>query len=296
MREVSNEDEDDHVLTDEELQSLKKWLKYNFDPWETIKTNWIKTCGLRKKEMSMKKFSFTEFLEQWPRYTKPIGFELVVIDFDDSYPDSASNLKILWPQYTKTIIGVARKHAKEYKHNEKLAQLKINWKLKDDENNYIGWIAVNAVFYMCPGRAEGVNQKLSSFFRKVVKGSLISDEVQRISEELATLENKKLRKMNPFIIYYEDENKVPYKFFVIINHLIYETGNLTTALDVVFKSYFVFGFKYPLECSSTLTFIQQFFYKIFFDKDIESNIMNAFMCDIDPDRGDEILILKNRQV
>lgn len=278
-----------HITTDEGLANIKEWLIHNYEPWDTVKSKWRQSCALRLIDMNNKEFSFDQILAMWPRYTKQTGYELIDIDFTHLFPESASNLKYLWSTYSKKIIDCALNHAKEQKHKDKIDQFKMKESFIDTENNYIGCLALHAIFYMCPSKNGYINQNITSMFRKANKGTLINEEVHRISEEISKLKTKKTKKMNPFIIYYEDKNNVPYKFFVCINHLIYEIGNFITALDTLFKSYFVFKFQYPDECINTLIFIQQFFFKIFYSKDFKSYIMNSFMCEIDPIRGAEVL-------
>lgn len=274
----------DNEPINEEHESLKDWLKINFEPWGTIKTHWITTCALRKLDLIYVKNTFNDILELWPRYSKQLGYELVDIDFSHLYPKSVNNLKILWPTYVNTIIQLAYDDANSNKDKNGIAKFELKDKMLDDENNYLGYLALHAIFYLLPKSNKVSKQNINEMFRKAPKGTLIYDEVRRISTEAA--KNKK-KELNPFIIYFENDQKVPYKFFVCINSLVYEIGNFMTALDTLFKVYFVFNLNYPKECTLLLTFIQHFFFQIFLPNDIESSSLNGLMCDIDIDRAIE---------
>lgn len=266
----------------EDQEVLREWLSKTLEPWDTIKSNWKKTCALRKIDLESKKVSFANVLKMWPRYTKGLGYELIHIDFAFTYPDAVNNLIYKWPDYVNKIIELAHEDAKN--NNDKNGMEKFKDNNNDDENNGIGYLALYAIFYMLPKSNGSTKQKLEKMFRKAERGTQITSEVQRISQMEAA---KNSKEMNPFIIYFENENHQPYKFFVCINLLPYEFNNFITALDTLFKSYFVFNLRYPKECKIILTFFQHFFFQIFLPKDIQSNTINSLMCDIDIDRGIE---------
>lgn len=238
---------------------------------------------MRRRDLKSKKVRFDNLLKIWPRYTKGSAFELLDIDFEDSFPDAANKLKYVWPNYIKRIIGLA--HAEAGNMNDKNGMQK--YVMQDDtieNHNFNGLLALKSLFYRLPKSNKSCKQNLEKLIRSAPTGTLISSEVRRISQELA---DKNEKEMNPFIIYFQNDEQQPYKFFVCINHLVYELDHFTTALDILFKSYYVFNFKYSDECKIILTFLQHFYYQIFFSKDFNSNIVNVLMCDIDIERGVE---------
>lgn len=84
-------------------------------------------------------------------------------------------------------------------------------------------------------------------------------------------------------MYFEDEDQIPYKFFVCINFLIYEHDNFITALNALFISYFTFDFSYPPECLNIFTFLQHFYYQIFLERDVNSVNILSLIADLDAD-------------
>lgn len=277
--EVGNEPQ-----SDEDQETLKEWLKHNHEPWDTIKVNWRKTCTLRRRDLKSKVVSFDNVLKIWPRYNKPNSFELMDIDFEDSFPDALNKLKYIWPDHVKRIIELAYDEAKASNDKDGMQKYQMQDDTIENNNNFNGLLAFTALFSMLPKSNKSYKQDLERLIRIAPRGTLISSEVRRIAQVLA---DKKVKEMNPFIIYFQNEEQQPYKFFICINHLIYEVEHFTTALDILFKSYYVFNLKYSEECKVILTFLQHFYYQIFFSQDLNSNVVNVLMCDIDINRGIE---------
>lgn len=260
-------------------QKDKEWLQHNVDPWTTVKEKWSSTFPLRRSEIIS--MTFDDILEnQWPRFKKKEGFELVDIDFQFLYPNNVNNFKRLWGRkYIEEILKLAIKTAEDKKDKE--SAKKFSCTVEDEENNFNSVLALNALFYLLPNRNKTQKQNLDYLLRKAPKGAKIDLEIKRISEIAAARKED----MDPFIQYFENENGIPYKFFVCINQQIYETLHFTTAMDIVFKSYYVFQMEYPPQCVVVLTFIQHFFYQIFLDEDVNYPLILSVMCDLDIDRG-----------
>lgn len=265
---------------DNNLENLREWLHDNFEPWDSIKSVWEKTCTIRRN--CILKNDFEKVLQLWPRYKKSIGYELVDIDFKHLYPGSTSSyLKHYFYNFADKIIKLALDEARDRKDKDAIDRFNRKSPVIDEENNFLGCVTLAAIFYMVPNKNKKCKQSLDKMFHKVPKGNMINEEIQRVSEKAATLKED----MNPFILYYENESCMPYKFFVSVNHLIYETSNFITALDILFKCYFVFNVNYPSKCINVLTFLQHFFYKIFLKSDVNSTSIFSFMCDVDIERG-----------
>lgn len=213
--------------------------------------------------------------------SKPVK-DMLTISNDFKF-ESGELKQWLKDNFADKIIDLAYEKAVVSRDKDAITRYKKRSEKVDDENNYLGCLALSAIFYMCPSKNKSSGQSLEKMFLKVPRGTMINQEIQKISEKV----KGKQKEMNPFIIYYENENGIAFKFFVCINHLIYEMTNFISALDILFKSYFVFFLKYPPECVNVLTFLQHFFYKIFLDSDIASTTILGLMCDIDIERGRE---------
>lgn len=271
-----------------ETLDMKAFLHDNFEPWSTIKESWARTCEIRMAEIRIN--DFDTVLANWPRLKKQMGYELVDIDFSHLHSGAASKLKSLWPKYVRRIVNLAYQEAKRKKDKSSIDKFKIKDNNEDEEQNLVGLLGLQAIFYLCPNKNKVTKQSFNVLFRKTENRALINEEVQKISEERAA----KKMSLNPFVLYFEDEKSMPCKFFVCINHLVYEVGMFITALDTLVKSFFVFDLAYPEEGVNTLTFIQHFFLQIYLSTDIESNMINSLMCDIDLERSleCETLMLK----
>lgn len=276
---LSSPDNDLEYIESETDGELKAWLKINFEPWDSIKSAWVKTCEVRRNDILNK--SFDDLLAEWPRYSKKLAYELVNIDFEFLHPSSSHNLKYLWHKHVKQIIELALNEATSKNDKDGIAKFGGDI-IVDEDENFMGMLALNAVFYLCPNRSKTTKQTFSSMFKRSTRGARIDEEVMTLSIEAA---KKKKKEMNPFILYFEDESHIPYKFFVCVNHIIYEISNFVTALDTLFKCYFVFDLSYPKECVNALTFIQHFFFQIFLEKDLNSTVIKSFMCDLNIDRA-----------
>lgn len=263
------------------MEEIKNWLHNNYEPWDSIKVCWKKSFQIRR--MDILEGDFDKILDAWPRYKKSIGFELVDIDFSCLYPESNDSLKHFWHEYSAKIIEVALKESRKKKDKDAISRFKKHPPAGDEDRNFVGCLALHAIFFMCPSKNKNSKQSLDKMFLRAQRGAMINEEIQRISEEC-----KKLKEdMNPFIIYFENDVGIPYKFFVCVNHLIYETTNFITAIDTLFKTYFVFNLKYPTKCISVLTFIQHFFYKIFLPSDVYYSTILSFMFEINIERATE---------
>lgn len=231
-----------------------------------------------------KDFNLEKVLDAWPRYKKHQGWELIDIDFENSHPESAGNLKHLWHKYVPKIINLAYEEAEGKTKKDKDAMLKYSQKppTPDEENNFLGCLALHALYYLCPKKNKTTSQILSKMFSRVENTTKIDDEVRKISER-AAIEGEQA--MNPFILYFDDKHGVPYKFFVCVDQLVYELATFVTALDILFKSYFVLNLNYPPEAKNVLMLIQHFFFKIYLPNDGFYTTVLAVMCDIDIDRG-----------
>ncbi|KAL5284994.1 hypothetical protein ACFFRR_006992 [Megaselia abdita] len=289
----ASDDNEPYLNTDMnkvELLDIKGWLATHFDPPDTIKAKWALTCEMRMDDIFLHEIPFSELLAEWPRYQKQWGYELVEIDFEYLHRGVSNNLRKLWPQYATKMIELAKTKAKKKnkKGEDDLRKLSMLPPGNDEEQNFIHTTALYAAFYMCPGQNNIVKQDLEKMFRNLQLGKRIVDEVYRISEEQASKGKGKEVFLNPYILYYNSDNGIPYKFFVVIDTLFYEVGNVITALDILFKAYFVFNLNYPPECKYLLQFIQHFVYEIKYEKDFTADVNNRFMFAIDAERTQKL--------
>ncbi|KAL5278181.1 hypothetical protein ACFFRR_003059 [Megaselia abdita] len=164
----------------DENEKLQVWLQYNYDGWDTIKKYWSKSCIFRRSQILSKDKTFFDILDLWPRYRKKEGFELVDIDFEHLYPLSADNLKHHWHRYTAKILQLAFDEAIRTRDKDRQIVFKSKSQNPNDDHNFYGVLALNALFYLCPNYDRSVQQHLDKLIKKAPKGTMINEEIQRI--------------------------------------------------------------------------------------------------------------------
>ncbi|KAL5278664.1 hypothetical protein ACFFRR_003349 [Megaselia abdita] len=278
----SNYEDFEEEIPDEDCESIKIWLQENHSPWDTVKIKWEKTCSYRRLDLHDENSNFDFILKEWPRYKKQYGYELLEIDFDNMYPEAAPKFKRFWPEYCNKIIDVAIAAAECSRDKDSVLLFSTRAPINDEEQNWLSRLALHGIHYLIPTKNKNCEQVLEKIFLKVERGTRIVEKIQELSE----IANDNNEEFSPFILYFEDENLIPYKFFVCINLLIYESNNFVTALNILFKSYYVFHCIYPDKCKVILTFIQHFYYQIFSSNDINSSTLVGVMHEIDQDRSE----------
>lgn len=58
------------------MEDIKLWVKNNFEPWDDIKANWIKSRNYRMR--NIKSLELSTILKEWPRYNDSSGYHLVI--------------------------------------------------------------------------------------------------------------------------------------------------------------------------------------------------------------------------
>lgn len=257
------------------IVELKKWLSYSFDPWSLVVENWRKTLSLRAVELNAK--TYNDVIAEWPQYKRKTAYELLDIDFNYLFPEK-DTFKHLWSTYRRSIIDLAltQKKNKDLQHKVELADIS-----RDEEKNMEGVIALHALFALLPNKMSNAKKNLNKIIRKANAGSKLNEIVMECSRE-ATDNN-----FGPVIIYYENEDFLPYKFFICLNETVYETSNIVSAIDLLFKIVLVFDLGYCEECKVLCTFIQHFFFNIYMQKDFRGTSLIKWMAKLDITIGKE---------
>jgi len=73
------------------------------------------------------------------------------------------------------------------------------------------------------------------------------------------------------MVFVETDSRMTY-FYVVINKFYYKVESALKAIDICFKSFFVFNLNYPIQCEQIWYFIQTFFFNIVtkFDKKFQN--------------------------
>lgn len=150
------------------------------------------------------------------------------------YAENAPKLKRFWHQYCPQIIQLGIANAQGSNNKDSVEQLSTPAPISDDEQNWLSRLALHALAYLMPKKNKSSKPDLTKMFMKINNGTRVAEKIQELSE----IAKKKNETFSPFILYFEDENLMPNKFFVCINYLIYENSNFLTALNLLFKSYY----------------------------------------------------------
>lgn len=257
--------------TDATLLELKNWLSHSFDPYSLIIENWKKTFTLRATDLRNKKKNFEDIIEEWPQYKRKILYELLDIDYNSLFPNK-DTFKDRWSKYRKSIIdlGLSQKHNTELK--KKIAFYEG---VKDDEKNVEGLLALHALFNIIPNKNSSSKKNLDKILLKAKPGVKLRDMLIECSKK-ATNSN-----FSPIIIYEEDEDCLPIKFYTCFNDMPYEFDNIVSAVDLLFKSIFVFDLSYASECNVFCTFIQHFFFNLYYESGFRGSSLIKWMSRLD---------------
>lgn len=80
-------------------------------------------------------------------------------------------------------------------------------------------------------------------------------------------------RLQPYMVFEETDSKVT-NFYVIFNKVYYKVESALKAIDICFKSFFVFNLHYTPQCEQIWYFMQTFIYEIItkFDKNCSQNV------------------------
>lgn len=230
---------------------------------------------MRTADLYDKNKSFEDILKEWPQYKRKKIYALLDIDFNSLFP-SKDTFKDLWSKYRKSILelGLAQKNNAELKR-----KMNLTVGVLDEERNLEGILALHALFHILPNKNKSAKKSLDKLLLLAKPGTKLQAILVQCSEK-ATSNN-----FSPIVIYYEDENFVPYKFYTCINDIIYETDIIVSAVDLLFKAIMVFDLAYADEVKVICTFIQNFFFDIFFETDFRGSSLIKCMAKINKEAG-----------
>lgn len=252
-------------FTSEDLLNMKEWLFINLEPWEEIMSKWEITCPLRFDDIHVKKYDIAQLVKDWPRYSKKLGYQLFSIDFNFLY-QGKDTFKGGFAQSREIIVNLALSRVKKCHQGVKdKFENFFEKKMEDKEKNIKSLLTLHAIFFLLPNKNTRPTQNLDVILLKAKPFERIADIVAEKSKNARSKNT-----FSPFIIYYENENGVPYKIYVALDDIYYQMENIITAFDTLFKIFYVFQLQYPDECKGVLTFVQHFYYDILLVDDMRS--------------------------
>lgn len=89
------------------LEASVKWLETNREPWELVESHWKATATIREKDnRNNRNASLSEIFEKWPILNHPMGWLLIVQDFQHLELNAIEDVLSQWPQFFQNVLKV----------------------------------------------------------------------------------------------------------------------------------------------------------------------------------------------
>ncbi|KAK4882651.1 hypothetical protein RN001_005970 [Aquatica leii] len=135
----------DEPLDDIILESIC-WLQKNIHPWIKVEEFWKVTCTSRLKTYINEKTEIHAYFKLYPCLGEPLGYSLLLLDFEHTYPNKANLLFTEWPLIYKNLINLSRR--KKCPILEAIIKKHLDQNYSEDENRR--YIEENVAFIIFP--------------------------------------------------------------------------------------------------------------------------------------------------
>ncbi|XP_055382305.1 uncharacterized protein LOC129612599 [Condylostylus longicornis] len=239
-----------------DFQTKKQFLLYNTP--SDIEILWKETSFLRMQE---NKDSWTNFINDWPRYKDPNGYELIKIDFETIHPGKYNKLfeKIqdFEQKMDKVFFSSGIKDKLNYQNYQEM-------KLKDISKDSRHFHFFNLLHTVIPPPRINKNTKPSIADAQLDMISLITnlENFKQEDNDLAELTINENLTVYPQVLVIGESVQTINEFFVSISGIRYKVPNLLSAIDLIMKIYFVFNLNYSKTSKYVLMFLQELIYEI----------------------------------
>ena len=233
-------------IIDDDTKDKFTFLTHNTEPWSKIIQYWIDTRIAR--ENTMQKLNMFEILETYKIICQPLGWQLAEEDFKMMYPGKSKLLLTSWPSLAPTLWNIILEN-----------------KPKALEGEYQGTSSDLKLFHSLMFLLPPLNRRIG---HKTQRSSIIEaqeafihslsseDNIKDMLEEKQKEAKISGKSMQPIIIIKDD------KYFVCLNHAIYEVLSLVKAFDILFKISMAFNLEYSTENKNILLFLQKYVFEI----------------------------------
>ncbi|XP_016661383.1 uncharacterized protein LOC100571824 isoform X2 [Acyrthosiphon pisum] len=277
----------------EDTLAIKRWLANeglteNFD---VVLSKWQLTYELRKHEIlnSSNKY-LADLFESWPALQCPIGYELIVEDYRIGYPESHDLFKDFncflnsWEVFSTKLLKIRRSSIKDkYAINllSNLDSAELNGNLKT-----ANVIKLLLIPYLIPTKTLMKNI-LPNGKNKCWKPSLLEsssafayfcNNLTGLQEDIDKRQSKYSQygaTIQPYIIFVGKDLSSIDSSYIRVNKKLWCFDCPLKALEICFKSYFVFNCAYPAECYDSWLVIQQYLFKLFTKYDKSTSITTS---------------------
>ncbi|OXA45446.1 uncharacterized protein LOC110856920 isoform X2 [Folsomia candida] len=232
---------EDDELSQEEFLSIQEWLKANRGPPAKIFEKLNQSFKKRSKIFRINKDSFENIVLAWPRLFDIDG--AIQNDFDQIYPLASDNLFFKWKDtasklliYSKSIkkcattLTIGEKAAEENPSIAALFLLAYLIRPKSKKTSLLGSVESFIMVNSEPKYNEFLDNKLDLYPQVYLVGSKES-------------------------LIFED-------FLVIFKRKIVKCTSVMEAVDLAFKSFYVFNIEFPTTCYGAWQFLDYVIYKM----------------------------------
>lgn len=237
-------------LDEAEVVSMKEWLKTHRQPADQVeeymkftaplRMAWIRSGGTKP---------IREIIAEYPRLYDTRG--MISQDFGVMFPECTDQLFDLWgPLFTEKILLFAKK---EPKACDLLPEDMENMTM--ETRREVALKVLPAILPPSPYRREGkmVRPTFSEMQRAFI-------DVQPVGTDMVQyLETETMKE--PHVLLLGDKNTCS-QAFTVFNQEIFEQETLLQAVDVCFKTFFVFDFNFPKPAAPAWEFLQHVVYNV----------------------------------
>ncbi|KAF4531566.1 hypothetical protein B566_EDAN013570 [Ephemera danica] len=245
----------------EELEALQ-WLENNIEPFQTVSDKWKATTASRLANIGR---TIRSQFERFKALKQPNGYSLIDIDFSSLHPGKESVLFNLWPTIADKLIKLVTA-AKEKSLSPLVLELLRSASQVDASQELKNLCAFFILPFICPVSRTLVANNISwrPSASEVQRSFILLDasQVTEANDDRRKFCQEKGLSLQPYIVLVGPNLCSITARFVIIENIFYKVETILKAVDVCFKSFFVFNATYQVECEHIWLFVQRKVFEI----------------------------------
>lgn len=232
------------TISEERAEEIKQWLRNNTQPISQVEQYMRETALYRAQWMRANNSkNMFEVLHEFPRLTTP---GMIAQDFHILHQDASPKLFEKWlPWYTDRILLFAKREAKLPCTAEEMTE--------DAKGN----LALKLLPVLLPPPPYKIGRKTVRPSIDESKKAFI--DIQPVGTNMVEyLQQAEASRPYPYVLSLENGH-IDSQAFVILAGEALEQSTLIGAVDVCFKSFYVFDVNYPKQCFYSWEFIQNIY-------------------------------------
>ncbi|XP_041463557.1 uncharacterized protein LOC121414444 isoform X2 [Lytechinus variegatus] len=232
---------------DEDTMAKIEWLKNNNEPQEQVATYMKDIVKHRQKWIKAHQNNLGTIVEEYPHIMQT---EMIEQDFKTFHEGKERGLYVKWPQFKDHIIQYANR-AVLWKAALHLDGIDTE-RLDSGEKTNLALVLLPAIL-----RGRKVSRGVCTVQETLDAFIDVQPEVVNIEEYLKSIDGQQCPQ--PFVMARGSKLK-PSQTYVIIERHAIETPSLLAAVDLAYKTTFVFDVEYQQHCRQVWIFLQSVVY------------------------------------